>query len=72
MINRPSHILFTAYDPWDNIKLCSAKLVYECRKSASGYYREYAKQIARAAKSGCSEIIQSREPLITTELVYYQ
>lgn len=67
---KPSHILFTATDPFDDQELCSSLLTYDRRRSAAGFYIQYAKRMVTAAKVGAPQIIEGREPLITTELLY--
>ena len=68
--SRPTHVLLTALDPWDETELGSSLLQYDPRKSAAGFYREAAARLVAGVKVGAPQIIQDREPLVTTELLY--
>ncbi len=69
-MRRPVKIRFSAIDPMDEALLTESILHYDPRVAAHGTYSRYHKRCALAAKAGASHILEGREPLVLTELIY--
>ena len=69
-MTRPKRIRYKASDPFDDTELTVSTLCYEPRKAATGFYTQYVFRHAKAAKVGCSQILEGRDPLVGVELLY--
>jgi len=68
-MKRPQQIIFRAFDPFDDTELTTATLNYEPRRAATGFYTRFLSRHAEAAQSGCPQILEGRQPVVTVETV---
>lgn len=68
---RPRFIILQAFDPFDWVELCSVKLSFSRRQSASGFYTAFRKRMFGAAKAGCPQILEGREPEVKVTMQYF-
>ena len=64
---RPSRILYEVFDPFDDRPLMSANLIYDPRKCAKGFYRNYVDRMIAAANSVWGDVLEGREPGVTVK-----
>lgn len=68
---RPLFIIFQAFDPFDWTEICSSKIAFNRRRSASSVYTSLYKRMFNAAKAGCPHILEGREPEVKITMQYF-
>lgn len=67
-MNVITHISYEVFDPLDDRPLLATHLAYEIRKSCRGYYTRYRDHMAKCAKHVWGDVLEGREPLVTTTI----
>lgn len=68
--HRPRCVLYSAFDPLGDVELCSARIPYDARKAADGFFTGYVRHLATAASATWDDVLQGREPFVTVELIW--
>lgn len=66
---RPTRIIFSAFDPFDDRPLLSSDYPYDPRACARGEYRTIFKRTAECAKKVWPDVLEGREPRVTVTTV---